>query len=273
MQNPMIDNLVQFMHVEKLYSYFPGMNEALMAQLLGLDGASYRAIKGRFDANARAAAQELLADPAFAARVDQLPFRAGDTVVGIGDSFTDDLQSWLEIVRHLLDLRRPHDAVRIVNEGLSAHTSAMVLRRFVPMLLAQKPNWIICFLGGNDVTRIGAEPNKPQVSLEETTKNLEALRRIAATQTKGEWIWMTLPTFVEERAAVYPPFTMGQSYWRNADVLPIGEYIRAQPELVVDIQSVFGLPANPDFLGPDGVHPSLAGQKAIARALVERLTQ
>lgn len=273
MQNPMIDNLVQFMHIEKLYGYLPGMNEASMAQLLGLDVERYRAVKGRFDANARMAAQELLTDPVFASRVDQLPFQAGDVVVGLGDSFTDDLQSWLEIVRHLLELRRPHDAVHIVNEGLSAHTSAMILRRFVPMLLARKPNWIICFLGGNDVTRTGPEPNKPQVSLAETVKNLEALRHIAVTQSEAAWIWMTLPTFVEERAAAYPPFTMGQSHWRNADVLPIGDYIRTQPELVVDVQAVFGLPANPDFLGPDGVHPALAGQKAIARALVERLTQ
>jgi acyl-CoA thioesterase-1 len=53
-------------------------------------------------------------------------------VFGVGDSFTDDLQSWLEIVRHLLEERRPRDEIRIINAGLSAHTTAMELRRFVP---------------------------------------------------------------------------------------------------------------------------------------------
>jgi lysophospholipase L1-like esterase len=204
--------------------------------------------------------------------VDRLPFQTGDTVVGVGDSLTDDLQSWLEIVRHLLELRRPQDGVRILNVGLSAHTTAMVLRRFVPMTLAQRPDWIVCFLGGGDATRVGPEPNKTQVSLEETAKNLEAMRHMASTLTDALWVWITPPTLEEERAAAYPPFRMEQSHWRNEDVLGIGDFIREQEEPVVDIQAVFGTPADPELQGPDGVHPSLAGQKAIARAFVERLT-
>ena len=35
--------------------------------------------------------------------------------------------------------------------------------------------------------------------------------------------------------------------------------------------SVFGMPAAADLQGPDGVHPSIAGQTAITRALVRRL--
>ena len=69
------EKLVQFVHPEKEFGYSLGLDEALLAALYGLDLASYRAIKGRFDANARQAAQELLADPTFAVRVDQLPFR------------------------------------------------------------------------------------------------------------------------------------------------------------------------------------------------------
>jgi acyl-CoA thioesterase-1 len=271
MQNQMIENLVQYTHLEKLYGYLPGMDEALMARLFGLDPEGYRRIKDRFDANAREAARKLLEAPAFAERVDRLPLRSGETVIGIGDSLTDDLQSWLEIVRHLLEERRPQDGIRVVNMGLSAHTTAMVLRRFVPNVAAQKPDWIVCLLGGNDVTRIGPQPDKPQVSLEETAKNLEAMRRIARTQTEARWVWITPPTFDEERAAAYPPFQMGQSHWRNGDAVAIAEFVREQEELVVDIQAVFGLPPDPKLQGPDGVHPSLAGQTAIAKAFVQRL--
>ncbi len=181
MQNLMIENLIQYTHLRKLYGYLPGMDEALMARLFGLEFEDYRAVKSRFDANAREAAQELLEDPSFAERVDRLPFRERETVLGIGDSFTDDLQSWLEIVRHLFEERRPRDEIRIVNAGLSAHTTAMVLRRFAPNVIARRPDWIICLLGGNDATRVGPEPNKTQVSVDETVKNLEAMRRIART--------------------------------------------------------------------------------------------
>jgi lysophospholipase L1-like esterase len=267
----MIETWVQYTHLEKLYGYLPGMDEALLARLFGLDLEEYREMKVRFDVNALDAAVELLEEPGFAGRVDRLPFRTGQTVVGVGDSITDDLQSWLEIVRRLLAERRPEDGIRVVNAGLSAHTTAMVLRRFIPGVVSLKPDWILCLLGGNDATRVGPEPNKPQVSIGETAKNLEAIRRMAREQTGAEWVWITPPTYDEERAASFPPFKMGQSVFLNDDIVAIGDHIREQEEIVVDTQAVFGIPADPELQGPDGVHPSLAGQKTIARAFVERL--
>ena len=83
-----LEKLVPFVHREKVFGYLPGLDEARLAALYGLDLASYRAIKGRLDANARQAAQELLANSAFAARVDHLPFLPGATIVGISESVT-----------------------------------------------------------------------------------------------------------------------------------------------------------------------------------------
>jgi lysophospholipase L1-like esterase len=37
--------------------------------------------------------------------------------------------------------------------------------------------------------------------------------------------------------------------------------------------AAFGTPADPTLQANDGLHPSLAGQVAITRSLVERLTQ
>ena len=273
MKEQMIHELVRFTHLEKTYGYLPGMGNATAAALFGLDETAYQDTKNRFDENARAAARGLLEVDRLAGRVDRLPFRAGDVVLGIGDSFTDDLQSWLEILRHLLGLRRPQDGISVVNQGVSAQTTAMALRRFVQTVAARQPDWVICFLGGNDVTRVGPEPNKAQVGLQETIENLEAMQRMATALTDARWVWITPPTFDEERAAAYPPFQMGQSQWHNADVLAIAEFIREQEAPVVDLQAVFGLPADPELQGPDGVHPSLAGQRTIARAFVERLSR
>jgi len=99
------------------------------------------------------------------------------------------------------------------------------------------------------------------------------MRRIAREQTEADWAWISPPTYDEERASAFPPFKMGQSVFLNDDIIAIGDYIREQEEIVVDTQALFGLPADPELQGPDGVHPSLAGQKAIARAFVERLTE
>lgn len=97
------------------------------------------------------------------------------------------------------------------------------------------------------------------------------MRRIAKEQTGAEWVWITPPTYDEERASAFPPFKMGQPVFRNGDIVAIGDYIREQKEPIVDIQAVFGLSASAELQGPDGLHPSLAGQKAIARAFVESL--
>ena len=90
---------------------------------------------------------------------------------------------------------------------------------------------------------------------------------------------MTPPTVNEELAAGFLPFSL-----RNEDLLAVGAVLRGRRcpgvddhpvrdgDPVVDIQAVLGLPAPADLVLPDGIHPSLAGQRAIARALVERLT-
>lgn len=154
-----LEKLVQFNHPEKQFGFLPGLNEEVLAGMYGIDLATYREIKGRFDDNAHRAALELLDDPSFAERVDRLPFGSGATVVGLGDSFTDDLQSWLEILRHLFEERRPQDGVRFANVGVSGYTTAMALRYFVP-IVARRLDWIICFLGGNDATRRGGKAHE-----------------------------------------------------------------------------------------------------------------
>lgn len=269
--NAMIAGQVQFIHPEKVFFYLPGMDEGAVARLYGLSADDYRAIRSHFDTAARRAAVDLLADPGFAARVDRLPFRAQATLAGIGDSFTDDLQSWLEILRHVLALRRPQAELQVVNAAVSARSTTDVLHYLMPTL-GLRPDWIFCLVGGNDARRIGPDPAKTLVGIAETAANLDALRQLAAAQTEAEWVWITPATVDEGRIAAFPGFQQGQSMWRNADLLAIGDEIRSRPEPVVDLQSRFGNPPAPDLLGPDGLHPSLAGHQAITRAVVERLT-
>src|SRR5215216_4997982 len=99
------------------------------------------------------------------------------------------------------------------------------------------------------------------------------MRRIAKEQTEAEWVLITPPTYDEGRASSFPPFKMGQSVFLNEDIIAIGDFVRRQEGTVVDLQEVFGTPADPELQGLDGVHPSLLGQKTIARAFVERLAE
>ena len=184
-----LERMVQFFHYGKTLAQMPGLSDELLATLFGLDLGSYNAIRD-CSHRTRAAASGLLAEPDFAARVDRLPFAANSTIVGLGDSITDDLQSWLEILRHLLDLRRPSDAIQVVNAGISGETTSQMVSRFLGVV-ARQPAWIICMAGTNDARTHGTAPIKTPISIDETERNLAALRNFAATQTAARWLWLT----------------------------------------------------------------------------------
>ena len=259
---------LQYMHLEKLYGYLPGLADSLPA-IFGVSPEEYAAIRAQFDTQARTAAEELLAQPAFAKRLTRLTFLPGSRILAVGDCITDDLRSWAEILRHVLAIARPDDDLTVINAGLSAHTTAMILRRW-PSLLHPAPDWIVCGLGGNDVTRIAG--GKPQVTLAESLENLRELRRIAAERTTAHWVWVTPVPVDEERAATNAAFRYGASSWRNTDIVALADRIRTFDEPVVDLVEDFGVPAHPDLQGPDGVHPSVTGQQRIVTALVATLT-
>ncbi len=271
--NPEIVYLVQYIHPEKTFFWVPGLaDDTVRAGLYGLDVAAYEAIKADFAAAARGAAEELLSDESFAQSVDRLPFEQGAVVAVLGESDTDSLQSWFEIVRHLLDLRRPEDGIQLVNSGISALTTTQAFNPLVP-ILAQQPDWIFCALGGNDACRIGPEPTKTLVTLEETKGNLAELRRLAGVATEAQWAWLTRMPIDEARMEAYEPFRMGPVpfVWRDADLAAINVWLCEQAEPVVDIYAGFGRPAPPDYQEPDGLHPTLAGHQVLAREFVERL--
>lgn len=268
--NPQLAKLVQSQHPEKVLVFARHLDDKTLAAIYGMDVDTYLLVKSRLTQQAKAAAEQLLQDPDFAALIDRLPFKEGETVVGLGESTTDDLLSWFEILRHLLELQRPEDGICLINEGISGHTTTQVLSRFNG-IAAKRPDWMLCMIGANDTMRVGPDSAKPLVSLEETAKNLHEVRRIAAAHSISNWVWITPSTFDEERVAAFSHFQMGQLSWRNEDILAVGDLIRGMSDPIVDTQAVFGLPAQAKYMGIDGVHPTIEGHKAIVREVVESL--
>ncbi len=267
-----ISYLVQFIHPEKHYAGMPGrFDDAAAAALFGIDAATYCRIREGFADNARRAAGELLADGAFAAQVDRLPFKRLDTIVAVGDSLTDDDQSWLEILRHVLAVRRAGDGIKLINAGISAETTTEIFKRFIDVVRMQ-PDWIFFAAGANDTWYWTDAPIKLSVSLPETERNLTAMHQYAALRTRARWVWFTPPAIISERV---------ESHWyqgsfdmmtRNEDLDAIAQFIRSHPYPCVDLQAALGNPPHPDLLLSDGLHPSINGHQMIVRALADRLT-
>ena len=267
-----IKESMQYHHPEKTLATLPGgqeIGDETLAPFFATDVRTYREIKAAFAERARRCSRELLRDARFAGFVDQLPFEAGSTVVGLGDSITDDYQSWLEILRHLLAERRPESGIEVVNAGISGDTSSGLLARFLDVLEGD-PDWIVILIGSNDVASVREPATKSLVSPQEARKNLRALRDLTETLSEARLAWMTPPPAIEELTTDVPA---GQPVWRNADLAEAARLVRevAGDDPLVDLWRAFGDPPQPEFLFPDGLHPSLAGQKAIAAALVERL--
>ena len=267
-----INFFLQFIHLEKLFGNFPGASDQNIAPIFGLDAVRYRQIRNGFKENARVAAETLLAEPDFASLVDRLPFAPDSTILAVGDSVTDDDQSWLEMLRHLLNIKRPDNQVRIINAGVSGDSTTHVISRF-PELTSSEPDWVLFMIGLNDARRHGRAPEKTLVSLDETGKNLSELRRLAIAQTNAELVWMTPPTLIEQKVLEFWLFNVMQTCWTNTDVDAIAKLIKQLPDKIVDVHSAFGLPPMPELLLDDGLHPSLQGQKTIVTALVETLAR
>jgi acyl-CoA thioesterase I len=270
----MIETWIQYTHLEKLYGYQPGMDEALMARLFGLGLEEYREVKGRFDTNARDAAKELLEDASFAGRVD----RPAAVQVG-GDRGGRGRQHHGRSAVLARDSAPP--ARRAATAGrdtrrqrwpLRAHDGhgAQALRPDGGRAGARSDN-LPPWRQRRHPDRAGAEQATGGPRGDGQEPGGHAAHRRGAD--RAEWVWITSPTYDEQRASSFPPFKMGQLVFRNDGIVAIGDLVRAQEDAVVDVQAVFGLPADPELQGPDGVHPSLAGQRAIARAFVERLTE
>jgi acyl-CoA thioesterase I len=266
------EELARSIHPEKVFAFLPGMTPVNLAALYGLDEAAYAAIRDRFSAQTERAARGLLAEPEFAAAVDRLPFSAGQTLAVIGESTTDAADSWLEILGHLVGLRRPGDAISLVNAAISGYPTTMLQRVMAETLQRHRPGWVTLFAGANDVLRYGTGATKPLVTGTETARNLAEMRRQAAA-AGARVIWMTPTACDTARIAAYPPFRGQQIWLEDDDLRALDDAIRttAAADTVVDLSDAFGSPPDAGLLSADGLHPTLAGQKAIAKRFVERL--
>ncbi|NUW33735.1 SGNH/GDSL hydrolase family protein [Nonomuraea sp. SMC257] len=264
------ERLVRFQQPEKTLTYLGGLDDARIAALFGLDDSAYRDLVEGCEAAVREVAADMLADPAVAGQVDRLPFRPGQRVVAIGESTTADRLSWFEILRHLLALRRPADAVTLTNLAVTGCSTTQALTQ-LPALSYHRPDWVLCMLGGNDVQRLGPGDGTTLVSPSETRRNLVALRDLATRRVAARWVWLTPSAVDEDRVAAYPHFQRAHLSWANGDIDHIAEHLNAQPEPTVDTRAASAARADDSPHLDDGLHLTLAGQRAVAGAFLRTL--
>lgn len=252
------ERMLRFHQPERVLRHLgPAPDEAALAALFGLDPAGYRTRLDRFEERNRAAAAELGAAPGAASSLAGLPFRPGEHVVAVGESTTADRLSWFEILRHLLP-----EGVRCTNLAVSGSTTTQALAN-LPLLSFQRPDWVLCMLGANDVQRLDGVP---LVAAAETRRALLALRDLTVRRTGARWIWLT-PTAVDTgRVAKYVHFRRAGLAWAGEDLDAVADLLLAEPEVTVDTRA-----AAHGHLEEDGLHLTPAGQRRVAAAVLDAL--
>ncbi|MEV6431027.1 SGNH/GDSL hydrolase family protein [Nocardia sp. NPDC051463] len=264
----MLEKLLRFQQPAKSLPYLNGLSDEQIAGLFTLDVGAYQARAADFTARTHRTAATLLENPAIATQVDQLPFTAGQHVVAIGESSTADRLSWFEILRQLLAIRRPNDAIRLTNLAVSGSTTTQALSS-LPGLGFHKPDWVLCQLGANDAQRIGGPEGPRLVSIAETERNFGWLYERVSQLTSAEWIWLT-PTAVDEaRVSAFPHFERAQISWSAMDLETTAQLLIERPEPTIDVLSC--TTPTPDTHLEDGVHLTELGQQQVTAAVVAAL--
>jgi acyl-CoA thioesterase-1 len=268
MSDPMLDKLIRFQRPERLLPYARHLSDTTIAAILGTEHATYVDTLTRLNVQLSDAVGELAADPDVAARLQRVPFTRGHKLVAIGESTTADRLSWFEILSALLSSTRPELELAFDNVAISGATTTQTLTT-LPGLRHQRPDWVFCLLGTNDVQRFGSATGPRLVSQPETMRNLHELRNLTHLPRRSSWVWLT-PTPVDElRVSAYPHFTRAGLVWRNRDIDEVATALHHVDEPVIDTGAAFsGLDVHLD----DGLHPTLATQRALAAHVLTRLT-
>lgn len=268
--DPMLLFLVRYLHPQRFLPPFPGVDEKLAATMLGAPLAVYAQAQAHWDQQRDAAVERLLSDATFSDAVDRLPFAAGSTVVGFGDSLTDDCCSWFELLAQAVGRRRPKDAIRFVNAGVSGESTAQMLSR-LPFVASLKAQTILCFAGGNDARRFAAATSGTQASPGETVRNLQLAHDTLVQLGGTQWVWLT-PIGIDEARAAASPFWAAQgTFWRHADLMAVADRVAELPGKVVDLRNLFGKPMDAELVDHDGLHPTITGQSLLAATVAMAL--
>jgi len=263
--------LLKVIQPERTLASLPGgagLSPATHAALLGLPPDLYGAEIARMKAEAKEAADELLADPAVASMVDRLPLQKGGKIVAFGDSLTSDPQSWAVILGEMLAARRAADGISVAINAVGGDVTTQCLVR-IGEVVRHQPDWVLFLIGTNDARTQGPHPTKTLVHHEETARNVAELRQRVSRETKARCVWLTPPAVDEARVAAHAGLARFGVRFRNDDLARVAQIVREIDDPKIDLFARLGTPPPADLLTGDGLHFTLAGQKRLARELLE----
>lgn len=264
---------VQFFHPEKKYSFLRGgFSRAAHAALFGLREQLYASMQQTFVQRVKDTAEALCDDNDYRAAIAAIPLKADAKVVVLGDSLTDDSQSWFALIEQSFAIVRPADNIHFINLAVSGDTTSGLLGAVIPAAQTQADLYL-CFSGTNDARVQGGSRYKPSTSIDEVARNLASVMDFARHETTAPWVWLTPVGVDGERVAEHEFLKPLNASWSNEHIAQVANLISEQATLSIDLRPDFDHGNEPGLLDEDGLHWSLQGHRLVAKVVVQQLAK
>jgi lysophospholipase L1-like esterase len=207
----------------------------------------------------------LFASPLFAAEPRDFPFHAGDRVLFLGDSITDQYQ-YSTYIELYLTTRSPKGNMTFHNAGIGGDTAGGGARRFANHVLAEKPTIVTIDFGMNDGGYGGFDPKRAEQYVKFTEQMLTMAKkagvRVALISPNAVEVRSNpkQQTYLETQAKFYAPL---KDLAAKHDVPFVDQY--AVTKNVLEKIAADDAPVKPF---PDGVHTSVAGGLLMAHTIL-----
>ncbi|NQZ07883.1 MAG: hypothetical protein HRT35_12040 [Algicola sp.] len=269
----LLQRQVQFFHPEKKYAFLRGgFSSAAHAAMFGLREQFYTSMKQVFVDRVNQSAKTLCEDNSYRDAIKAMPLKPGAKVVVLGDSLTDDSQSWFSIIEQSFALIRPQDDIVFTNLAVSGDTTAQLLGSVIPGA-ELKADLYLCFSGTNDARIQGGSRYKPCTSIDEVGRNLTSVMDFAKYETNAPWVWVTPIGVDANRVAEHDFFKPLNASWCNKQINLSADLILEKADLAIDLRPSFGDLNDSPLLDDDGLHWSIDGQIVAAKTIVVDLVR
>ena len=198
------------------------------------------------------------------------------TIVALGDSTTNcvgksgvvEETTWRSLLSRQLGA-----AVKVVNAGVNADVTSLVLERLDRDVLQHKPDWVIVLLGTNDAGFFrppDGVADTPRVPLEQFAPNMRQIVRRILDARAGVVLCTSVPMSAHYWLADLPAYVDNGLNYLVEQYADVVRGLAAELELpLADVYAAFQQdPLRRDDLVPDGIHPNEDGQRLIADTVV-----
>ncbi|RZS91652.1 acyl-CoA thioesterase-1 [Motilibacter rhizosphaerae] len=268
--------IARYTHFERLPQHAmvglePELGLLLDAHFVGCPPQQLQAIRDEHARAVTAAAEDLLAEPGFADDLLRAVAVTGPRIVVLGDSITADSLSWANLLAACVTLVSALDGASVVNLAVSGSTTSETIPMF-DLVAREEPTAVLAMLGTNDGRRQGSTAGVRTVSAGETRRNLLALQQLTEDEVGARFFAVAPPPMDQQRYLAVTP-EASPTRFTTEDLDDTLAVLRGTLPGLIELPDLPDDGQADEFWLPDGLHPTLAGQRALLRRIAYGLAR